>query len=60
MKMFEYGIPNPGDKAKVKGEWKIIQGYDYEIVNFTDGSSAFTSEVEAVQLIQKQEVNNDR
>ena len=53
MMMFEYGIPNPGDKAKVKGEWKIIQGYDHEVVDFTDGSSAFTSQVEEVQLIQK-------
>lgn len=53
MIIFEYGIPMPGDKAKVNGEWKTISTYDSEIVNFTDGSSAFTSDVQEVQLIQK-------
>ena len=55
MKMFEYGIPNPGDKAKVRGEWKTIKGYDHEIVSFTDGSTAFTSDVKEVQLIQNKD-----
>ena len=53
MMMFEYGIPRPNDKAKVKGVWKTIKTYDCLDVYFMDGSSAPTSEVEAVQLNQE-------
>lgn len=53
MMMFEYGIPSPGDKAKVNGEWKIIKSYGCGVVYFTDGSSACTDDVEAVQLITR-------
>ena len=53
MMMFEYGIPYPGDKAKVKGEWKTIKSYDRDVVRFTDETSAFTADVEAVQLVSQ-------
>ena len=50
MMMFEYGIPRPGDQAKVDGEWKTIKSYSSDTVHFTDGSSASTSTVEEVRL----------
>lgn len=51
MMIFEYKIPDPGDKVKVKEEWKVIKYYSSEEVFFTDGSSIKTSKVTEVQLL---------
>ncbi len=50
MMMFEYGIPRPGDEARVGNEWKVIQSYDADMVRFTDGTAALTSLVTEVRL----------
>lgn len=54
MRVFEYGIMNPGDKAKVDGKWKKIRTYNHKTVYFTDGTQAFTDEVEEVSFTEEE------
>ena len=56
---FEYGVYQPGDFAAVEGcsKWKEIASYDSEIVNFIDGSTAFTDDVKQVRMIRDESTN---